>query len=356
MKPIRDHLATEVPVHDERPVATPPRTWNNPAEHLRAAMANPWYQLVLDLQNAVTVATLQFWSSRGMRAVHLPVTTGSISSPMGLGSNSTPVAVELHGERVYLADSMQFLLEYAARLTPRGAYYIMPCFRGESHDETHLNEFFHSEAELRGDLDDVLDAVDDYLMAIARALLHVPSLIAHLGRRTTHLETIAAGRRAFRLTFDRAAALVADVPGAIVEDPAGFRTLTRAGEQALVLQTGGAAWVTEWDALAVPFYQATVERPHGRCALNADLILAGPGEVVGAGQRHRTASEVLDALRWRHIDPAPYGWYLEMKHEAPLETAGFGLGVERLLCWALGHDDIRDLQLVPRLLGVPRTF
>jgi asparaginyl-tRNA synthetase len=337
------------------PGVNPPRTWRDPVEHLRAAMADPWYKLVLDLQDAVTRVTLQFWSERGMRAVHLPITTGSISSPMGLGSNSVPVSVELHGEQVYLADSMQFLLEYATRLTEQGAYYIMPCFRGEGHDETHLNEFFHSEAELRGNLDDVLDAVDQYLIAISRALLDVPSLKHKLQQHTEHLEVFAAGGRAVRITFNDAADLLADVPGAIVHDPAGFRTLTRSGERALVLRMG-AVWLTEWDPLATPFYQATAERPSGVHALNADLILPGPGEVVGAGQRHRTSEEVEEALRSRDIAAEPYAWYLEMKRAFPLTTAGFGLGVERLLCWALRHDDIRDLQLAPRLRGVPRTF
>jgi aspartyl/asparaginyl-tRNA synthetase len=266
-----------------------------------------------------------------------------------------PVSVELHGEQVYLADSMQFLLECAARLTEEGAYYIMPCFRGEDHDETHLNEFFHSEAELRGDLGDVLEAVDQYLIAISRALLDVPSLKHKLQRDTEHLEMFAAGGRAVRLTFNEAAVLLAGVPGAIVHDPAGFRTLTRLGEHALVLRAGP-VWLTEWDALATPFYQATAERPSGMCALNADLILPGPGEVVGAGQRHRTSEEVEEALRCRDIAAGPYEWYLQMKREFPLATAGFGLGVERLLCWALRHDDIRDLQLVPRLRGVPRSF
>ncbi|MGO8600883.1 amino acid--tRNA ligase-related protein [Rhizobium ruizarguesonis] len=336
--------------------AKPPRTWRHPAQHLHAAMNAPWYGLVLDLQDAVTRATVNFFSTRGLRAAHLPITTSSISSPMGLGSDSLPVAIELHGERVYLADSMQFLLEYATRLAARGAYYIMPSFRGECHDTTHLNEFFHSEAELRGNLTDVLDTVDAYMTALSGALLEVAALTQTLQQRTRHLQTFASGGRAPRLTFDEVAVMLADIPDAIAHDPAGCRTLTRSGERALTLQMGGAAWVTEWDAIATPFYQATVERQGGLRSLNADLVLSGPGEVVGAGQRHTTATEVLGALHLRGIDPQPYGWYLQMKHEAPLATAGFGLGVERLLCWALGHDDIRDLQLVPRLLGIPRAF
>ncbi|EPE94384.1 amino acid--tRNA ligase-related protein [Rhizobium grahamii] len=352
-------MGTAIPTTQIQPSIVPtkpPRAWRHPDQHLLVAMNAPWYGLVLDLQDAVTRATVNFFSARGLRAAHLPITTGSISSPMGLGSDSLPVAIELHGERVYLADSMQFLLEYATRLTGRGAYYIMPSFRGECHDTTHLNEFFHSEAELRGNLTDVLDTVDAYMTALSSALLEVTSLTQTLQQRTRHLQIFASGGRAPRVTFDEAAVMLADIPDAIEYDPAGYRTLTRSGERALAQQMGGAAWVIEWDAIATPFYQATVERRGDLRSLNADLVLSGPGEVVGAGQRHTTATEVLEALHRRGIDPEPYRWYLQMKREAPLVTAGFGLGVERLLCWALGHDDIRDLQLVPRLLGIPRAF
>lgn len=47
--------------------------------------------------------------------MHLPITTGSISSPMGLGSDSIPVKIQLGGRDTYLADSMQFALEYGCR-------------------------------------------------------------------------------------------------------------------------------------------------------------------------------------------------------------------------------------------------
>jgi asparaginyl-tRNA synthetase len=48
----------------------------------------------------------------------------------------------------------------------------------------------------------------------------------------------------------------------------------------------------------------------------------------------------------------PYRWYLDMKRTRPLHTSGFGMGVERFICWLAGHDDIRDCQILPRLYGV----
>lgn len=93
-------------------------------------LEEPFYRCLVDLQDLISYETARFWRSRDVRSVHLPVTTGSISSPMGLGSDSLPVRVDLFGVPVYLADSMQFMLEYGCRLTSAGCYYLMPSFRG----------------------------------------------------------------------------------------------------------------------------------------------------------------------------------------------------------------------------------
>ena len=98
----------------------------------------------------------------GVFPYHLPVllpsdssTTNTVSSPMGLGSDSEPVFVNILGQDVYLADSMQFVLEYFLRFQENlpGTYYISTSFRGEDPDATHLYKFYHVECELLGDMD-----------------------------------------------------------------------------------------------------------------------------------------------------------------------------------------------------------
>jgi aspartyl/asparaginyl-tRNA synthetase len=125
--------------------------------------------------------------------------------------------------------------------------------------------------------------------------------------------------------------------------------LRRAGERQLIEMYGGAVWVTHPPAEAVPFYQAVDSEG---CALSADLLF-GVGEVVGCGQRQSTGDLVRASLEAHHVDPAPYHWYCTMKDHFPLQTAGFGLGLERYLLWLLCHDDVRDLHALPRMRGVP---
>jgi aspartyl/asparaginyl-tRNA synthetase len=329
----------------------PPRTWRDPGTHFLKAMESHWYRGVLRLQDALTSATVRFWTARGVCFGHLPITTGSVSSPMGLGSDSRPVRVELHGVPTFLADSMQFSLEYLCRLNDAGAYYVMPSFRGEPADATHLSEFFHSEAEIPGGLDDVIRLVEEYVRHLAQHLLdREGAVIAAMAGGTGHVEAMLKRDAAFtRLTFDEAAGLVGDEPGHVHTDESGrWRTLTRAGEQTLMDRVGQFLWITEWDHFAVPFYQAYDST--GTRALNADLLF-GPGEVVGAGERHATGENVREALRAHGVDEAEYGWYVAMKDAVPLRTAGFGLGVERFLMWLTGNDDIRDFQIMPRRVG-----
>jgi asparaginyl-tRNA synthetase len=326
---------------------TPSRTWQHPGQHHLQTLDNPWYRVLARLQNTISDLTGSFWSSRGAQTIFLPVTTGSISSPMGLGSDSLPVEVDILGARTYLADSMQFMLEYGCRLIDTDCFYIMPAFRGEPVDATHLCQFFHSEAEIIGGLDDVIKVVEAYLVHLAHGLLERnEGDITRITGRTDHLVGLAEGSVFRRITFGEAWEIL---DGAGVYHSGGWRSLSRESERLIMDKLGPFTWVTHWDHLAVPFYQAFSDNE--TTALNGDLLF-GLGEIVGAGERHVTSSDVRRAMERHRVDDAPYRWYMEMRDHRPLQTAGFGLGLERFLLWVLDHDDIRDMQLLPRENGV----
>jgi len=95
---------------------TPPKSWLNQNTHYLEALKNPWYKQLVELENLINVETTNFYQQKGIINFHLPITTGSISSPMGNGSDSIPVKIKLEGVETYLADSMQFMLEYGCRI------------------------------------------------------------------------------------------------------------------------------------------------------------------------------------------------------------------------------------------------
>ena len=85
-------------------------------------------------------------------------------------------------------------------------------------------------------------------------------------------------------------------------------------------------------------------------ALNADLLF-GIGETVGAGERHNNIMELEEALEIHKVDKKDYKWYYDMKKYYPVQTSGFGMGIERFILWLFKHDDIRDCQILPRFNG-----
>ena len=180
---------------------------------------------------------MRFYSNKGIITMHLPVTTGSISSPMGKGSDSLPVKVNLNGVNTYLADSMQFLLEYGCRLSDKGCYYVMPSFRGEKADERHLCQFYHSEAEIHGNLEDVIELVEEYIKYLSQAILDKlgSSLKKNIGD-ISHIEKIANYKGKFPIiTFDKAEEVLKEKfkenIDEYIEYEEGWRNITRKAEK-----------------------------------------------------------------------------------------------------------------------------
>jgi beta-aspartyl-peptidase (threonine type) len=106
------------------------------------------------------------------------------------------------------------------------------------------------------------------------------------------------------------------------------------------------------DHISVPFYQASIE---GSKKAHCSDLLLGLGKVVGCRNRHSTADQVLHALEQHIVDLSEYSWYVDMRKVKELKTTGWGIGSKRFLAWVLQHDDIRDIQLLPRLKGIECT-
>lgn len=324
------------------------------ANDVKALIANPWCSPLIRLTDTFNDASTQFFRKRGISAAYMPITTNSISSPMGLGSDSSPVKIDLEGVSTYLADSMQFMLELACRFQPDGAFYIMPSFRGEAADARHLCQFYHSEAEIPGDLDQVIELIEAYVLHLTTVFMEEREAdLTAVAGATEHLEAVVANSSFPRIPLAEARRRLERLPGALEVHPNRSVSVTAVGEKELMQQVGGPLWLTHADRSTVPFYQAA-DPADERNALTADLLM-GIGETVGAGQRHQTAAEVYRALAQHEVDPDSYHWYVDMKTCSPMLTGGFGMGVERFFLWLTAHDDIRDMQLLQRFNGEVST-
>ncbi|XP_076866634.1 uncharacterized protein LOC143517736 [Brachyhypopomus gauderio] len=344
-------------IHIKIMLTTPPRTWEHPQSHSTLAIKSQWYRNLFQIQNTLFHSTIEYFNNKCKYAYALtPITTDSISSPMGLGSDSEPVLVNVLGQDMYLADSMQFVLEYFLRFQEGlpGTYYISPSFRGEDPDATHLNQFYHIECELLGDMDAAIAIAENYLSHLTHAMLkrHTKIILSAAGTLSHAQDLLKQLEKGLpRVTLDQAV-LMMPSSGCLewVQEgqPQLGRKLTRKGERILIEKYGGALWLMEMDHLGVPFYQAYVEGSGRSKAKAADLLL-GLGETVGLGERHPTAEMVQEALQHHAIPEKSYKWYINMRQISPLLTSGWGMGTERYLCWLLQHSDVRDMQIIPRL-------
>lgn len=311
-----------------------------------------WFRMLIDLQNIINESTATFYKKKEIKMAYFPITTGSISSPSGKGSDSIPVKVNILGKETYLVDSNQFLLEYSCRLISKGCYYIMPCFRGESCDKRHLSQFYHSECEIPGNLDNVMELVEDYIRFISKEIydkyrVELEKAIGDI----SHIEKLINYKGNFkRITFDQAENLLKQSDEKNIKDyiryEDGYRILNDKGEKKLLELNDGMVWITHYDILSAPFYQKSI----GKSAINADLLL-GYGEVVGCGERHENNVELMKSLKIHEINEKDYIWYLNMKKNHPLHTSGFGMGIERFFMWLLKCEDIRNLQIFLRMNG-----
>lgn len=332
-----------------------PNLWKNEENFYLNVLNSQWYKFLVKLENLISSETMKFYEEKGIITIHLPVTTGSISSPMGRGSDSLPVKVNLEGIDTYLADSMQFLLEYGCRLNEKGVYYVMPSFRGEKADERHLCQFYHSEAEIPGNLNDVMNLVEEYIKYLSKRIIEKfkKELQEAIGD-ISHIEKIANYSGNFpRITFDQAEQSLKEKFGdniaEYIEYNDGWRNITRKAEQELINIYDGIVWITNYDILAVPFYQQFDNEIAGTTK-NADLLF-GIGETVGCGERHQNDIDLLKSLKMHEVDSIEYEWYIKLKEKYPLQTAGFGMGIERYLMWVLKASDIRNMQICLRFNG-----
>jgi asparaginyl-tRNA synthetase len=79
-----------------------------------------------------------------------------------------------------------------------------------------------------------------------------------------------------------------------------------------------------------------------------DVLVPRIGEIIGGSQRE----ERLDVLECRikegGLDPENYWWYLDLRRFGTVPHAGFGLGLERVVQFITGMQNIRDVMPFPR--------
>ena len=79
-----------------------------------------------------------------------------------------------------------------------------------------------------------------------------------------------------------------------------------------------------------------------------DILFPGIGEIVGGSQREERADVLKKRMKELGIDEKELWWYNDLRKFGTAIHSGFGLGFERLVMFATGISNIRDVIPFPR--------
>ena len=79
-----------------------------------------------------------------------------------------------------------------------------------------------------------------------------------------------------------------------------------------------------------------------------DILFPGIGEIVGGSQREERIEILIKKIKEVGIDEKELWWYTDLRKYGTAIHSGFGLGFERLVMFATGMSNIRDVIPFPR--------
>jgi len=322
---------------------------------------------VARVRNALAYATHRFYQERDFLYLNTPMITASDAEGAGEMFQVTTLDVaapprrdgavdytqDFFGKPTYLTVSGQLEAEAYASALDR-VYTFGPTFRAEnSNTRRHLAEFWMIEPEMAfADLADNAELAEDYVRYLFRYVLeNCPDDLAFFDKWVeegllARLESIASSDFR-RITYTEAVALLeqADV---------GFEFPVRWGTD---LQSEHERYLTEVafsQPLIVTDYPAEIKafymrrNDDGRTVAAMDVLLPGVGEIIGGSQREERLDVLLDGIRRKGLPEDAYWWYLDLRRFGSVPHAGFGLGLERVVQFTTGMQNIRDVIPFPR--------
>jgi len=318
---------------------------------------------VARVRHAAGRAIRRFFDERGFLELHTPIITASDAEGAGamfrvttLEPGATDAARDFFGRPTFLTVSGQLEAEIGALALSR-VYTFGPTFRAEnSNTSRHLAEFWMIEPEAAFlDLDGNAALAEEFLRGVLRELLErcaddlrffddriekgVVATLEHVVgtpfERMTYTDAVARLEKSGK-KFEFPVAWGADLQGEHE------RWLTEEHVKRPVI-------VTNYPRGVKAFYMYLDDDE--RTVRAMDVLVPRVGEIVGGSQREHRADVLERRMREVGLDPAQYAWYLDLRRQGGVPHAGFGLGLERLLLFATGMANIRDVIPFPRTPG-----
>ena len=270
---------------------------------------------------------------------------------------STLFEVKYFGDNAYLSQSSQLYLESMIYcLGP--VWSIATSFRAEkSRTIRHLAEFTHLEAEAPWiNLDDLIGIQEKLIFNIIKNIKEYNALELNFLNKKSDNKLDKISLPFERITYDHAIDILRSNDCKIHENEKTRLIqwgddLNIESERELTKDLQNPIFVTNYPLEIKPFYvKQNCDDP--KTGMAVDLLAPdGYGEISGGGIREDDLAKITQRIKESNLDPKDYQWYLDLRKYGSVPHGGFGMGIERILRWILGFDDIKDVILFPRTMS-----
>lgn len=334
--------------------------------HLRPRTAT--FGSIARLRNAMASAVHEYFQHHGYQWVHTPIITASDCEGAGqmfqvttldmdkvprTDQGSVDYSRDFFGKKAHLTVSGQLNGETHACALGR-IYTFGPTFRAEnSNTARHLSEFWMIEPETAFlDINGNMDLAENFVrFVLARTLESIPDDMDFFDQRIqpglvdTLVHVINSPFR--RITYTEAVEALQKSGKTFEYPPVWGIDLQSEHERCLTEEIHGCpVIVTDYPRDIKAFYMKLNE--DGRTVRAMDVLVPRLGEIIGGSEREADPGRLVQRMGELGMSIADYEWYLDLRRFGTVPHAGFGLGFERLVQYASGMQNIRDVIPFPR--------
>lgn len=299
---------------------------------------NAYYGTITDkkrqavlVRSEVERFTNQFFFDRNFIFVEPPILHEAIAN------KKSEIYVPLYNGKYSLSSSNAlFMGMYASEFNK--VFTISRCFRDESDTLNHLVEFDILEAEiLNCTMDDMIQLIQSYLEFILNQLLE-SSFIKASSELTTRITQLKDKFTPHIVTYDDFVSNLSEDDYDICRDISDIDYLVSKQLKEIVIivdyPTRFATWTSK-------------NKGNGKSIAMNILLPDSYGELCEGCERTNDVELLQNKIRIAKVEPIQ--WYVDSVKKIKTDRCGFGLGIDRLVRWIIGADQISDTRFFPRV-------
>lgn len=344
------------------------------------------FSAVMRLRSTLSFAIHKYFNDNGFYYMHTPIITGSDAEGAGemfrvsnLDAKNPPLnedgsvnyKEDFFGKETNLTVSGQLEAETFAMSLGK-VYTFGPTFRAEnSNTSRHLAEFWMIEPEVAFmDLAGNMDLAEDFMKSVLKYVLeHNREDLEFLEQRLLDEEKTKPQAERSEMSLIEKINFVVDNNFKRVSYTEAIDILknskpNKKKQFKYIIDKWGADLQSEHERFLVEKhfkcpvilfdYPANIKafymrlNEDGKTVRAMDILFPGIGEMVGGSQREERLDVLKAKMKTLDIDEEELWWYLDLRKYGTAVHSGFGLGFERLVMFATGMGNIRDVIPYPR--------